>query len=75
MCTAAHPERWCATLAHLSSGVKVPVAASKAPRSIPSIGLSAELTKVSEQRELSVYREYYRPQGKPHFPKGESASR
>jgi len=37
--------RSCAKLAHLSGGVKVPVAASQAPRGIPSIELSAELPK------------------------------
>jgi hypothetical protein len=57
----------CAKLVHLSGGVKVPVAMSEAPHGIPSIGLSVEQPKASEQRRLSVCREYCRPQG--HSPK------
>jgi len=65
----AASRRWCAKRVHLSCRVKVPVAVGQAPHGVPSIGLSAELPEGDEQRELSVCREYCRPQGEPHSPK------
>jgi len=59
-------QRWCATWAHVSCGVKVPVVAGQTPRCVSSVGLPAE--PGGEQRRLSVHRECRRPQGEPQSP-------
>jgi hypothetical protein len=54
-------KRSCATRAHLTCGVEVPVMTGQVPRRVPSVGPPAEWPGGREQRRSSVHGECRRP--------------